>query len=126
MSDTECIMGGVVSTMLTCCIADAEFPLLSIAVQIIVDDPNGNNVGALLTKIWMPFSSIATASPSSTDVRLPVASITKSAGGDIIGLVVSGIAAAWASAAASATASASAIAAASATASASATAVASA
>ena len=90
MSDTECIIGGVVSTMLTCCIADAEFPLLSIAVQVIVDKPNGNNVGALLTNIWMPFSSIASAFPSSTDVRLPVASITKSSGGDIIGLVVSG------------------------------------
>ena len=49
MSGTEYIVGGVVSTMLTCCIADAEFPLLSIAVQIIVDEPNGNNVGALLT-----------------------------------------------------------------------------
>ena len=38
----------------------------------------------------MPLSSIATASPKSTEVKLPVASTTKSIGVDIIGLVVSG------------------------------------
>ena len=110
--------------MLICCIADAEFPLLSIAVQIIVDEPNGNNVGALLTNSWIPFSSIAIASPRSTDVKLPVASIIKSAGADIIGLVMSGVAAASASAAAAASASAAATASASATAAASASAAA--
>ena len=54
------------------------------------------------------------ASPRSTGVRLPVASVTKSGGVDIIGLVVSGIAAASAAAVASAVASASAVAVASA------------
>ena len=90
MSEIEDIVGGVVSTTSTCCVANAEFPLLSIAVQIIVDEPNGNKVGALLIINWMPLSSIAMASPRSTVVKLPVASITKSAGVDIIGLVVSG------------------------------------
>ena len=108
MSGTEYIVGGVVSTISTCWVADAEFPLLSIAVQIIVDEPNGNNVGALLTNSWIPFSSIAIAFPRSTDVKLPVASITRSAGGDIIGLVLSGIAAIASASAASAAASASA------------------
>ena len=40
------IVGGVVSTTSTCCVANDEFPLLSIAVQTTVDVPNGNNVGA--------------------------------------------------------------------------------
>ena len=51
MSGSVEIVGGVVSTILTCWVANAEFPLLSIAVQITVDVPNGNNVGALLTII---------------------------------------------------------------------------
>ena len=90
MSGIKDIVGGVVSTTSTCWVANAEFPLLSIAVQIIVDEPNGNKVGPLLTISWMPLSSIAIASPRSTGVKLPVASITKSTGGDMIGLVVSG------------------------------------
>ena len=54
---------------------------------------------------------MAIASPSSTDVKLPVASTTKSAGADIIGLVMSGVAAlASASVAATSAAAASALA----------------
>ena len=49
MSGIEDMVGGVVSTTSTCWVAKAEFPLLSIAVQIIVDEPNGNKDGALLT-----------------------------------------------------------------------------
>ena len=48
MSGIEDIVGGIVSTTSTCCVANAEFPLLSIAVQMIVDIPNGNKVGELL------------------------------------------------------------------------------
>ena len=47
MSGIEDIVGGVVSTTSICCVANAEFPLLSIAVQMIVDEPNGNQVGEL-------------------------------------------------------------------------------
>ena len=49
MSVIEDIVGGIVSTTSTCWVVNAEFPLLSIAVQIIVDGPNGNKVGELLT-----------------------------------------------------------------------------
>ena len=49
---------------------------------------------------------MAIASPRSTGVKLPVASTTTPSGGDIIGLVVSGIAAASASAFATASAAA--------------------
>ena len=90
MSGIEDIVGAVLSTTSTCCVANAEFPLLSIAVQIIVDEPNGNKAGALLIINCIPLSSIAMASPRSTEVKIPVASITTFMGVDIIGLVVSG------------------------------------
>ncbi len=49
MSETNDMLGGVVSTTLTCCVANAEFPALSIAVHTTVDEPKGNILGELFT-----------------------------------------------------------------------------
>ena len=49
MSESDDMLGGVVSTTSICCVANTEFPALSIAVQTTVDKPKGNIPGELFT-----------------------------------------------------------------------------
>ena len=50
ISETDDMVGGVVSTTLTSCVAIVEFPLLSIAVHMIIAVPKPNLSGALLIR----------------------------------------------------------------------------
>ena len=89
MSESDDMIGGVVSTTLTYCVANTEFPELSTAVHITADEPKGNIPGELFTINWMPLSSVAVASPTSTEVKVPLASITKSSGKNNVGFTIS-------------------------------------
>ena len=49
MSESDDMLGDVVSTTLTCCVANTEFPALSTAVHTTADEPKGNIPGELFT-----------------------------------------------------------------------------
>ena len=84
---TAPIAGGIVSRTVTLCVATAMLPAPSIAVQMTVLMPRVNRSGALLSSDSMPLASVATACPTLTGVRGPVASTVMSAGGTMDGFV---------------------------------------
>ena len=79
--------GGTVSLTTTFCVATAMLPAPSMAVQMTVLVPSVNRSGALLSSDLMPLASDATACPTLTGVRAPVASTVRSAGGVTTGFV---------------------------------------
>ena len=79
--------GGTVSRTITFCVATAMLPAPSMAVQMTVLVPSVNRSGALLSSDLMPLASDATACPTLTGVRAPVASTVRSAGGVTTGFV---------------------------------------
>ena len=86
-SGTAPIAGGIVSRTVTLCVATAMLPAPSIAVHMTVLMPRVNRSGALLSSDSMPLASVATARPTLTGVRGPVASTVMSAGGTMDGFV---------------------------------------
>ena len=91
LAGTE-IAGGVLSVMTTVWFAVAEFPAVSVAVQVMVVAPSANGPKLLaLTAGLGSASSIATASPTLTGVSRAVASAVILAGAVIVGGTVSGI-----------------------------------
>ena len=89
ISDKCSISGDDVSSTNIVCGAMAILPEPSIAVQITVVIPSGNDSGELFDKDSIPLSSLALASPMLTCVNPPDASIIISSGTNISGLLKS-------------------------------------
>ena len=51
------ILGAVVSTTVTSCVSDAEFPEVSVAVQVTIVSPRGKNSGASFSTDKIPIMS---------------------------------------------------------------------
>ena len=51
------MLGAVVSTTVTNCVSETEFPEVSVAVQVTTVSPNGNDSGASLTTDSIPILS---------------------------------------------------------------------
>ena len=51
------MLGAVVSTTVTNCVSETEFPEVSVAVQVTIVSPNGNDSGASLVIDYMPMIS---------------------------------------------------------------------
>ena len=84
------ILGDVVSTTVTSWVSDAELPEVSVAVQVTIVSPRGNDSGASLDiESISEISSIINSPKSSIVVLIPVASISISLGIDKIGFIVS-------------------------------------
>jgi len=84
----------VVSTTVTLCCAVAELPVASVAVHVTIVVPSGNNVGVLLVIAGLGSAiSVAVAVPIATacpgGVVVVASSAVISAGGVIVGEVVS-------------------------------------
>ena len=78
------------STTVTSCVSDAEFPEESVAVQVTIVSPRGKNSGASLDRLSISEISSTINSPkSSIVVSIPVASISILFGTTKIGLIVS-------------------------------------
>ena len=56
------MLGAVVSTTVTNCVSDTEFPEVSVAVQVTIVSPNGNDSGASLATCpnWILSDQMAT------------------------------------------------------------------
>ena len=53
------MLGAVVSTTVTNCVSETEFPEVSVAVQVTIVSPNGNDSGASLVIDDIPILSSA-------------------------------------------------------------------
>jgi len=90
MSSGIIIVGDIVSITETCCVAVAMFPASSLAVHVIVVNPNGKTSGAsLLTDVTPTKSSALIELYSTTFWSLLIASTVIIAGTRIVGGVVS-------------------------------------
>ena len=81
-------VGAVVSSTVTFCGADAEFPASSVAVQVTTVVPRGNFAGASLViaiSATALTSSVAVAVPMDTVVKVSVASSNTSEGAVTVG-----------------------------------------
>ena len=84
------MLGAVVSTTVTVCVAVAELPDESVAVHVITVSPSGNVSGESLVIASTWIISYVVAPPISTTVfEMPVASTITSDGATISGIVVS-------------------------------------
>ena len=86
------MLGAVVSTTETVCVAVAELPDESVAVHVTVVSPSENESGASLVTVFTSIISSAMAAPNCISVtKGAVASTTISEGENISGTVVSTI-----------------------------------
>ena len=86
------MLGAVVSTTETVCVALAKLPDESVAVHVTMVSPSGNESGASLVTVLTSIISSAIATPNSISVtKLPVASTIMLEGENISGEVVSTI-----------------------------------
>ena len=85
------MVGSVVSTTVTTCVAVLIFPAPSVTVQVTVVFPNGNVVGALLVIVATEQLSLVTGVPNAKAVTPHVADdeTVKAAGATMVGKVVS-------------------------------------
>ena len=85
------IVGFVLSTTVTTCVAVAVLPAASVTVQVTVVFPNGKAVGALFTTLATEQLSAVTGVPNTTPVAVQAVVVltVRAAGATIVGLALS-------------------------------------